>query len=122
MPEASRHAKPKPAALRLRVSILAAAALVGVAAAFVLLQGGSTAPKPARSAIPVTSTAAVLNGDSQENNVAVLRGVLQPVLDSMRDFQRWFKFPWEEQTLAQNEISDTQKMNTPDAQLTQNEL
>jgi hypothetical protein len=50
------------------------------------------------------------------------RGVLQPVLDSMRDFQRWFKFPWEEQTLAQNEISDTQKMNTPDAQLTQNEL
>jgi PD-(D/E)XK nuclease superfamily len=40
---------------------------------------------------------------TQENNAAVLRGVLQPVLDSMRDFQRWFKFPWEEQTFAHNE-------------------
>lgn len=73
MPEASRHAKPKPAALRLRVSILAAAALAGVAAAFVLLQGGSTAPKPARSAIPVTSAPATLEADNQENNVAVRR-------------------------------------------------
>lgn len=73
MPEASRHAKPKPAAFRLGASLLAAAALAGVAAAFVLLQGGSAAPKPARSAIPVASAPAALDADTQENNVAVRR-------------------------------------------------
>jgi hypothetical protein len=71
MPEASRHAKPKPAAIRLRTSILAAAALAGVAAAFVLLQGGSAVPKPARYAIPVTSSAVAFTGDGQESTAAV---------------------------------------------------
>ena len=37
----------------------------------------------------------------QENNAAVLRGVLQPIVDSMGDFQRWFEFPWEVQTFEQ---------------------
>jgi hypothetical protein len=71
MPEASRHAKPKPTAIRLGASILAAAALAGVAAAFVLLQGGSPAPKAARYAIPATSTAAAFNVDEVENTAVI---------------------------------------------------
>lgn len=49
---------------------------------------------------------------TQENNAAVLRGVLQPVVDSMRDFQTWFKFPWEGQTFAQNEANGVQELDT----------
>lgn len=73
MPEASRHAKPKPIASRLRASIAAAAALAGVAAAIVLLQGGSTVPKPARYAVPVSSTAAVLTSENDQENTAAVR-------------------------------------------------
>jgi hypothetical protein len=71
MPEASRHAKPKPTGIRLWSSILAAAALAGVAAAFVLLQGGTAAPKPAGNAILVRSAAAAVNGNDQEHTTAV---------------------------------------------------
>jgi hypothetical protein len=70
MPEASRHAKPKPAASRIRASILAAATLAGVAAAVVVLQGGSAPPKPARLATPATSTAA-FSADDMQNTAAV---------------------------------------------------
>lgn len=41
---------------------------------------------------------------AQENNAAVLRGVLQPVLNSMQDFQTWFKFPWEGQTFEKDTL------------------
>jgi hypothetical protein len=71
MPEASRHAKPKPTVLKLRASILAAAALAGVAAAFVIFQGGATARTPARHALPAPSTAAAYSGSDLENAAAV---------------------------------------------------
>ena len=76
MPAASRHAKPKTPATRLRAPVVAAATLAGVAAAFVSLQGGSAAPKPARYAIPVTSAGSGFTGDRAANairrNVAAL--------------------------------------------------
>lgn len=50
MPAASRHSKPKTPAIRLGIPVLAAAALAGVAAAFVFFPGGSTAAKPTRYA------------------------------------------------------------------------
>lgn len=65
MPEASRHAKPKQAAIKIRTSILAAASLAGVAAAFIVLPGAPGAPKPARRAVPVTSAAVAVNGDQE---------------------------------------------------------
>ncbi len=71
MPEASRHAKPKPAASRVRASILAAATLAGVAAAVVVLQGGSAPPKPTRYATPVTSMVAAFSDDDMQNTGAV---------------------------------------------------
>jgi hypothetical protein len=40
----------------------------------------------------------------QPNNASILRGVLQPVVDSMRDFQTWFKFPWEGQTFEKDTL------------------
>jgi hypothetical protein len=51
---APRHAQRKTSITRLRASALAAVTLAGVAAAFVFLQGGSAAPRPARDVIPVT--------------------------------------------------------------------
>ena len=64
MPAPSRHAKPKTrtTATRLRAPVVAAAALAGVATAFVSMQGGSAAPRPAHDAIPVTSAASALTG------------------------------------------------------------
>ena len=56
MPEAPRHAKIKTPATRLRASVMAAVTLVGVAAAFVSLQGGSAAPRPSGHAIPAANT------------------------------------------------------------------
>jgi len=67
MPEASRHAKPRPAASRLKASILAAAALAGAAAAFVFLQGGPAVSKPVHSAISVTSATVTVPRNDQEN-------------------------------------------------------
>jgi hypothetical protein len=55
MPAASRHAKPKTPDIRLRALVAAAATLVGVAAAFVFLHGGSATPGPSRQPIAVTS-------------------------------------------------------------------
>ena len=65
MPEASRHAKPKPAARRVRAaSIVAAAALAGVAAATVMLTTNPTGTMPVRYAIPAaTTTGAVATAD-----------------------------------------------------------
>ena len=62
MPAAPRHAKLKTPATRLGAPVVAAAALAGVAAAFVSLQGGSAAPRPSRDAIPVTSAGSGLTG------------------------------------------------------------
>lgn len=64
MPAPSRHAKPKTrtTATRLRAPVVAAAALAGVATAFVSMQGGSAAPRPAHDAIPVTSAASAFTG------------------------------------------------------------
>lgn len=55
MPSASRHAKPKTLAPKLRVAAAAATTLAGVVAAFVFLQGGAAAPGPAQGALPATS-------------------------------------------------------------------
>jgi hypothetical protein len=55
MPPASRHAKPRTLCNRLGVPVVAAVALVGAAAAFVFLQGGSGVPRPVHYATPVTS-------------------------------------------------------------------
>jgi hypothetical protein len=63
MPAASRHSKPKTPAIRLGVSALAAAALAGVAAAFVFLPGGSAAAKPTRYATAVTTAASGFSSD-----------------------------------------------------------
>ena len=64
MPAPSRHAKPKTrtTATRRRAPVVAAAALAGVATAFVSMQGGSAAPRPAHDAIPVTSAASAFTG------------------------------------------------------------
>jgi PD-(D/E)XK nuclease superfamily len=40
----------------------------------------------------------------QPNNAAILRGVLQPVLNSMQDFRQTFDFPWEAQTFEQDAL------------------
>jgi hypothetical protein len=63
MPAAPRHSKPKTLAVRLRAPVVAAATLAGVAAAFVFLQGGSAAPRPARYATPVTSAVSGFTSD-----------------------------------------------------------
>jgi hypothetical protein len=64
MPAPSRHAKPKTrtTAARLRAPLVAAAALAGVATAFVSMQGGSASPRPAHDAIPVTNSASAFTG------------------------------------------------------------
>lgn len=56
MPAAPRHAKPSKPATRRGAPVVAAAALAGVAAAFVFLHIGSAAARPAHDAMPVTST------------------------------------------------------------------
>lgn len=48
----------------------------------------------------------------QPNSAAVLRGILQPVLNSMRDFQRSFDFPWEASTFEQDEANTAQELDT----------
>jgi Transglycosylase-like domain len=58
MRAASRHAKPRSAASKFGLPVVAAAALAGVAAAFVFLPSGSAATKSARRTTPVTSLAA----------------------------------------------------------------
>jgi len=75
MPAASRHSKPKTPAIRLGVPVLAAAALAGVAAAFVLFSGvffsgGSTAAKPTRYA---TAEMTVASGSSSDQVTADVR-------------------------------------------------
>ena len=50
MPAAPRHSKPRKPATKLGVSIVAAAALASVAAAFVYLTGASAAPRSAHQA------------------------------------------------------------------------
>jgi hypothetical protein len=69
MPAASRHSKPKTPALRLGVPVLAAAALAGVAAAFVFFPGGSAAAKPTRNATAVTTSAPGFSSDQVTVNV-----------------------------------------------------
>lgn len=62
MPAAPRHSKPMTPGTRLGVPVSAAAALAGVAAAFVFLPGGSAAPKPSHYTA-VTTAAAGLTSD-----------------------------------------------------------
>jgi hypothetical protein len=77
MPEAPRHAKLKTPATRLRAPVMAAAALAGVAAAFVFLHGGSAAPRPSHHAIAVTNTSssAVTNTSSSFADYQVIAEV-----------------------------------------------
>jgi hypothetical protein len=51
----------------------------------------------------------------QPNNAAVLRGVLQPVLKSMRDFRRSFAFSWEAPTFEEDEANTAQELDTTSA-------
>jgi hypothetical protein len=64
MPAPPRHAKTKTTttATRLRVPVVAVAVVAGVATAFVSMQGGSAAPRPAHDAIPVSSAASAFTG------------------------------------------------------------
>ena len=55
MPAASRHAKPKAPVNKLRAVVAAVATLVGVAAAFVFLHGGSAAAGSSRHPLAATS-------------------------------------------------------------------
>jgi hypothetical protein len=63
MPAAPRHAKPRRPATRRGVPVVAAATLAGVAAAFVLLHGGSAAAGPSHEAMPVASAASGFSSD-----------------------------------------------------------
>jgi hypothetical protein len=76
MPAASRHAKPKTPASRFGAPVVAVAMLAGVAAAFVILHGGSAAPRPSRHAIAETSTQSGVTADQTativHRDVAVL--------------------------------------------------
>jgi hypothetical protein len=73
MPEASRHAKPKPAARRVRVaSIVAAAALAGVAAATLMLTAGSAGTTPVRYVIPAARTTGAVSTANDDTGQTVL--------------------------------------------------
>jgi hypothetical protein len=85
MPEVSRHARPKSVAIKLRASIMAAAALAGVAAAITILPGGSAAHprvpgalprtsgalKSARHVVPVTNVVVAVSGNDREDPASV---------------------------------------------------
>ena len=63
MPAAPRHAKPSKPVTRRGAPLVAAATLAGVAAAFVLLHGGSAAARPSHDSMPATSTTAEFTSD-----------------------------------------------------------
>jgi len=63
MPAAPRHSKPMTPGTRLGVPVSAAAALAGVAAAFVFLPGGPAAAKPSHYTTTVTTAASGLISD-----------------------------------------------------------
>jgi hypothetical protein len=63
MPAAPRHSKTKTPATRVGVPVSAAAALAGVAAAFVFLPGGPAAAKPSHYTTAVTTAASGLTSD-----------------------------------------------------------
>ena len=63
MPTAPRHSKTKTSATRVGVPVSAAAALAGVAAAFVFLPGGPAAAKPSHYTTAVTTAASGLTSD-----------------------------------------------------------
>jgi len=63
MPAAPRHSKSRTPAIRLGVPVSAAAALAGVAAAFVFLPGGPAAPKPSHYTAAVTTAESGLASD-----------------------------------------------------------
>jgi hypothetical protein len=62
MPAAPRHAKTKAPVIRFKAPAVAAVALVGVAATFVSLHGGSAAPTSSGSAISAASEDALFTG------------------------------------------------------------
>ena len=87
MPAAPRHAKPSKPATRRGAPVVAAATLIGVAAAFVFLHGGSAAAKPAHDAMPVTSTTSGFTSDYLTADVR--RGVVARMIrESARAAQR----------------------------------
>jgi hypothetical protein len=63
MPAAPRHSKTKTPATRVGIPVSAAAALAGVAAAFVFLPGGPAAAKPSHYTAAVTTAASGLTSD-----------------------------------------------------------
>ena len=63
MPAAPRHAKPSKPATRRGAPVVAAATLVGVAAAFVFLHSGSAAAGPSHDAMPVKSATSSFTSD-----------------------------------------------------------
>jgi Transglycosylase-like domain len=87
MPAAPRHAKPSKPATRRGVPVLAAAALAGVAAAFVFLHGGSAAAGPAHDAMPVPSATSGYTSDYVTADVS-RRVIARMIRESARAAQR----------------------------------
>jgi hypothetical protein len=88
MPAASRHAKPKTPASRFGALAVAAAALAGVAAAFVFLPGRPAAPGSSRHAIAATSEESGLVTDQMTTD-QVSTSVRRHIATlEMRHFQR----------------------------------
>jgi hypothetical protein len=82
MPAAPRHSKPKTPATKFGAPVLAAASLAGVAAAFVLVHGGSPPPKPAQHVMSMTTAAAGLTTDSVTTDVVRRQVAAQMVRES----------------------------------------
>jgi hypothetical protein len=86
MPAAPRHAKPSNPATRRGASVVAAATLAGVAAAFVFLHGGSAAARPSHGTLPAARTTSSLASDYVTADV---RGtVVARMIQSARAAQR----------------------------------
>ena len=69
MPAVPRHAKHKAPVTRIGAVVVAAAALAGVAAAFVFLPGKSAAARPRRDAAPVTNAASGVTRNQMTTSV-----------------------------------------------------
>jgi hypothetical protein len=115
MPAAPRHSKPKTPAARFGAPVLAAASLAGVAAAFVLVHGGSAPPKPSHYAMPVTTAAAGLTSDSITADVARRQVAAQMVRESASATRHRYLATLAATRLAQQKAAAAQQQATQQA-------
>jgi hypothetical protein len=87
MPAAPRHAKPSTPATKRGAPIVAAAALAGVAAAFVFLHSGTATARPSHDAMPVTSTTSSSTSDYLTADMS-RRVIARMIRESARAAQR----------------------------------